>query len=165
MPTTYDSIASYTSPNSSENTVTFNNIPSSYSDLILVVQAGSMSSGINLEVRYNNDSGTNYKWQRIRSSSSATDALTEGNATAGALTAMDHTGTLNAQWVININGYSNTTWYKHTLWDGGFAGVNHGEGGFLWLNSAAISRIDVSPEWVVNFRIGSTFALYGLLKA
>ena len=66
--------------------------------------------------------------------------------------------------IINIQNYSNTTTYKTAL-------VRYNNGGVivegivnLWRNTAAITQIDFGNS-SANYLAGSTFTLYGILKA
>ena len=60
---------------------------------------------------------------------------------------------------------ANTTTNKSVLARTSNATQMTGASVSLWRSTAAINRIDLSPDAAVNFIIGSTFSLYGILAA
>ena len=61
MPATYDKIATYTLP-SATSSYTFTSIPSTYTDLVLVVSARMTGGGgaSAIQLQFNGDTGSNY---------------------------------------------------------------------------------------------------------
>ena len=147
---------------SATNTVSFNSIPQTYTDLVLVINGKTSYSAQDAAyVYYNGDTTyTNYSITRLygNGSSAASDrynapyAIWMGNAFGTA--------------IVNVQNYSNTTTYKTTLARSGAlggAGITGATVG-LWRNTAAITSItiyDTSENW----QIGSQFTLYGISSA
>jgi hypothetical protein len=171
MAKTYTPIATttMTSPTAS---IAFSSIPQTYTDLVLVVSAnGSRPSlGGDIRCQLNSDTGTNYSntlLQCIGSStwneraSSQTYANLANNI--GILGSVDYTPT-----IINFMNYSNTTTYKTILTrHSGVVSANVQARVTLWRSTSAISTIYLWNEAgaIYNFNPGSTFTLYGILKA
>lgn len=157
---TYEPIATYTA-NGSSTTFSFTSISSTYTDLRLVI-SGTLVSNQGIKMRFNSDSGTNYAYTRVygNGSSSGTDNTASANgvdvgyqiASSRQMTTVD---------VINAN---NSTTNKVSLYrlnaianDGALAGVG------LWINTAAITRIDLVAG--ANYVSGTTATLYGIKAA
>jgi len=159
MAATYEKIATNTLGNNTA-TVTFNSISGSYTDLVVVI-SGYMTSGAGYGfVRVNGDTGSNYSRTFIQGDGSSAIASGNSNDNQNYIT-MYNTNSTNA--IFNFMNYSNTTTYKTYLSrDGGIEGstiatVN------LWRSTSAITSISFIA--VSNFISGSTFTLYGILKA
>jgi hypothetical protein len=158
---TYTPLAT-TTLGSNTNTVSFTSISGVYTDLIFVFE-GTMSSGTDMMIRYNSDTGTNYSSTRIRGSGTTASSDRQTNDTQfypaiGSLA--------NRQNIIfQIMNYANTTTYKS-----GFDRINNpaafvGAHANLWRSTAAITRIDIIGASSGNFATGSTFTLYGIAAA
>jgi hypothetical protein len=164
---TYTPIATQTL-GSNQTTVTFSSIPSTYTDLILVVignstQTGTGSNG--LRCYFNNDSSTNYSTTYISGDGAS--------VTSGRLTSYTYMtfGSINATSasvpstsITNINNYSNSSTYKTALTrsnpiDGTDAWVN------LWRSTAAINRIDITRDGTNQIKAGTTLTIYGIAAA
>jgi len=147
------------------STTTFSSISGVYTDLILIVNGG-VSTGIDLSVRYNGDTGSNYSVTRLilnnltpqsnRASSASSMVLTD----AGGLTT-----TLGAtNQILNIMNYANATTYKTVIFRG-----NRAAGGLdatvgLWRSTAAITSVTLFLS-SGTFTDGTTLTLYGIAAA
>lgn len=160
----YEAIASTTL--GSTGTVTFSSIPSTYEHLQLRVYARGSggSAAVNFEIRFNNDSGTNYADHRLNGdgSTSATSATSTSSTviTAGRIAASTGTSQVYGCSIINILDYALTSKYKTVLTVSGNDRNGSGDIAFhsgLWLSTAAINRLDV----ITSCLSGSVFALYG----
>ena len=163
----YESIATI-SPSSAS--VSFTSIPSTYQHLQLRY-IGRVTGAVTLNdmnVRLNNDTGTNYAFHFLRgsgaavsvsagtsfSSIQANDILTGANSTSGNF----------GVGIIDIHDYASTTKNKTVRW---FSGNDQNGSGYvelssgLWMNTAAINRIDITQ----TLASGSVFALYGIKGA
>ena len=158
---TYEAIATQTL-GSAAASVTFSSIPSTYTDLVLVV-TGTVSTGDNLALQFNGDTGNNYSWTYlIGSGSSAVSARTSN--TNQVLSIGFGTSTIaNAIW--QINNYSNTTTNKTVINRGNRSddGVSAWVG--LWRNTAAINSIVVKTGGGYNLNTGTVVSLYGIAAA
>lgn len=156
---TYTSITT-TTLGSTTTTYTFSSIPSTYTDLIIIVNSlGTSSSGI--DVQFNGDTANNYSW-----------TLLSGDGTSATSTRVLNTGALNlgvthsaspSTNIIQVMNYSNTTTYKTA-----FARINSATLGFTsfrlgtWRNTAAINSISLTGG---SFAAGTTLTLYGITAA
>ena len=155
MPQTYTNIATQTL-GSAAGSVTFSSIPSTYTDLVLIISGTAVSSDT-MTYQFNNDTGTNYS-----------DTYLFGDGTAGS---GRHTSsgaifgaginTTPSHQILNIMNYSNTTTRKTTLLRGNASGTGAAVAFVgLWRNTAAITSIKLSIG--SNFATGSIFTLYGI---
>ena len=162
MASTYEKIAT-TTLGSAAASYTFSSISGSYTDLVLVVNAGASSPSYDFAMRFNSDSGSNYSVTRlIGNGSTASSSRTSNNTfiNTRAIPA-DITGT----YIVQIQNYSNTTTYKTALIRANNpASATEAVVG-LWRNTAAITSITISPEFLVNLLAGSTLTLYGIKAA
>lgn len=147
-------------------TVTFNNIPATYKDLIVSAQARSNTVAIVEIVRLtmNNDSGANYDYERE-------NRLGTANGTAanfidiGEIAAATDGANIGSTFELTIPNYKGTVFHKqarcyserlNTVTPNNLRQISSGR----WRNTAAITRLDfASPAG--QFIIGSTFSLYG----
>jgi hypothetical protein len=164
MASTYEKIAT-TTLGSDTATVTFSSISGSYTDLVLV-ENGKVTSGASYSrIRFNSDTGSNYSGTYL--SGNGTAAATErfSNMTfmvVASLAAVETNFNHNA--IINIQNYSNSTTYKTVLARLNNAATATDSAVALWRSTSAITSIDYylnSGSWAT----GSTFTLYGILKA
>lgn len=165
MPKTYEPIATSTL-GSTAASVTFSSIPSTYTDLVLIISGRvSSSSGNNVSgLRFNGDSASNYSMVRLTGdgSSAASDRTT--TSYAGWCFIANSTTTEFTPVIYNIQNYSNSTTHKTVLGRGSAASSLVSGTCSVWRNTAAITSIEVvqsSTTWVV----GSTFTLYGIKAA
>jgi hypothetical protein len=152
---TYTPIAS-TVLTSNTSSITFN-VPNNYTDLVLIMR-GEATAFVGNEMRFNNDSGSNYSVTRIysTSSSTATDRFT--NATTMYLGDIN----TNHQTVatVQINNYANPNVNKTVLTKSAYTSYMMEISG-LWRNIAPITTITLFPT-SGSYTTGSTFNLYGI---
>ena len=150
---------------SSASTITFNNIPAGYEDLVLEYN-GRTTSGPEVRLRFNNDSGNNYVFQRenrwgqgFGSNVSYIEIGTIPNNSAPQY--------YQSGGNVTIPGYSRTMFFKRVYgissWIGNAennAQIAHTVVNSWWKNVSSISRIDLSTS-SGEFVAGSVFSLYG----
>jgi len=171
MASTYEKIAT-TTLGSATATITFSSISGSYTDLVLITNHGVSSggSGDTISLRFNSDTGSNYSGTTIygTGSSSASQRFSNQTVINIARSVGPTASSIESNAVINIQNYSNTTTYKTVIsranvptgsYPGLEATVN------IWRNTAAINSIDILYLSGGTFVSGSTFTLYGILKA
>ena len=74
MTATYDPIAT-TTLGSAASTITFSSIPNTFTDLRLVLFGVTLNAtGTYNQIRFNNDTGTNYSWTQLLGNGSAAQA-------------------------------------------------------------------------------------------
>jgi hypothetical protein len=160
MPKTYEPIATQ-ALGTSTGTVTFSSIPSTYTDLVLVI-SGNAGAGTAAGLRFNGDSGTNYSVTWLLGDGSSGSSDKESNVTNIWAGSFYNTSTPTVS-IINIMNYSNTTINKTVLsrytYPIAFTAAAVG----LWRNTSAINSVTVSTG--ANFNSGSTFTLYGIKAA
>lgn len=162
MAVTYEPIATVTL-GSNQQTVTFTNIPGTYTDLRLVAVL-TESPNLYTFLRFNSDSGSNYSRTYLRGNGSAASSARTSNATEGYLDAHGSTPAIN---VWDIMSYANTNVNKTAL--NSVANVGAGEVNryvYLWRSTSAITSITISsPNNTSSILSGSTFSLYGIKAA
>jgi hypothetical protein len=159
IPSDYESIATANGTGSS-NVITFSSIPSDYTHLQVRV-FNYTSSGDNLAVRFNNDTGSNYAYHQLTAdgASLASAGIANHNLMLGGYSSASHYGVS----IIDIVDYKNTNKYKTTR---SIQGSDANGSGFiilrsgLWQNTSAVNRIDLFAN--NNFTTASQFALYGI---
>ena len=164
MPVTYEKIATNTL-GSAVATVTFSSIPSTYTDLVVIVSAKSTSAAQNLLMRVNSDSSSNYSTTLMTGSGTATGFARTTSTTQGALDNYGYVDTANHNiTTVNIMNYSNTSTYKTWL-----SRANNAANGTtalvgLWRSTSAINAVEI---YIASntFVAGSTFTLYGIKAA
>lgn len=156
---TYSQIATQTL-GSSATTVTFSSIPQTYTNLVLVI-AGTSSVQLDLNFRFNSDTGSNYSRTYLFGNGSSAVSGRDLNGTSVAIGSLN---TNQSNCIINFPQYSNTTTYKTILERANQAQsvVNTIVG--LWRSTAAISNISITSGGG-NILTGSTFTLYGIKGA
>ena len=162
MAITYEPIAT-TTLSSASATVTFSSISGSYTDLVLVV-AGTISSGSYFSLRFNSDTGTNYSNTEMEQYSTSSIASARNTTANYMYNGSFQTGQSNA--ITHIQNYSNTTTYKTAITRSNYntSGVKASVG--VWRNTAAITSIEVgNGGGASTYSIGTSFTLYGITAA
>ena len=157
---TYEPIATQTLASAAAS-ITFSSIPSTYTDLMLIVN-GTAGSGLNMLMQYNSDTATNYSTTRILGD--GTTAMSD-RITTSADMYIGVMGTVNTTNVIQVQNYANTTTYKtalsransSTIWVAGMVG--------LWRSTSAINAIEIYLASAGSFQTGTTATLYGIAAA
>ena len=164
MASTYEKIAT-TTLSSATATVDFTSISGSYTDLIYVMQVTTSSGGNYTRIRFNSDTGSNYSVTRISGSGTAASSSRNTSQTYIEIDNVSFVNTTIANRILQIQNYSNTTTYKTVL--GRNNNSSNGTGAIvgLWRSTSAITSISVFLEASGTFNAGSTFTLYGILKA
>ena len=163
---TFESIATAT-VTVAQSSVTFSNIPQGYTHLQIRSYWGFTDTGNNtwLNIQFNGDTGSNYSYHAIRSTTSgflisasyATTKLSFGSDNLGSATSY-------AVSVADILDYSSTTKNKTTK---AFAGQDTTGVGTtnlwsgMWNSVNPITSIVIATD-ASTFRVGSIFSLYGI---
>ena len=166
----YDSLSAITIPSGGVSTITFSNIPSTYTHLQLrmMVRTTASQSTDFPYARFNSDSGANYSWHTLTGNGSAASS---GAATGDTYCILERctgasaTANMFGAIIVDILDYANTNKYKVTR---SLGGVDTNGGGQvnlqsnMWLNTAAISSITIGSSTSVGLAEFSSFALYGV---
>ena len=162
---TYTPIAT-TTLGSDVATYTFSSIPSTYTDLVLVMSVRTVNAASAIYCQLNSDTGTNYSNTQLlgngsianSSRQSSVNKMRIGNYIPSATSTF---GVL----IANFQNYANTTTYKTVISRAGSADGGLVAEACLWRSTAAISSILLGEEGAGNLRAGSTFTLYGIASA
>lgn len=164
MAATYTPIASTTLPTGGAGSVTFTNIPQTYTDLVLVVSAQINTGEDAHALQFNSDTGTNYSATGLIGSGTTAASYRGSNSVA-----IDggRVGTSQSSSIFHIMNYSNTTTNKTVLSRGNStsSGSYTTLGVALWRNTSAISTILIKVYNNQFMAEGATFNLYGILGA
>lgn len=161
MATTFVPLAT-TTLTSNTASVTFSGISGAYTDLYLM----SNNWGAGLDaccIQFNGDTSANYVWVIIYGTGSGgINDLNDLAATNIYLGISAGTASLSQ---FNIQDYSNTTTFKPVTGSGDAASGQIRSGYGIWRNTSAITSIRIFENAGGNFYAGSSFSLYGILRA
>ena len=169
MAVTYEIIQSTTIGTNSPTSYTFSSIPSTYTDLKLIISDWGGDQNHPLYMRFNSDSGANYSWIELRGSGSAVTSNRTNSTNQIYITKniIPGSSSITHICITDIFNYSNTTTFKSSLTRANSTGglsVGAGVGAGLWRSTSAINSIYISADFG-GFNIGSTFSLYGIKEA
>lgn len=166
---TYTPIQTITVSGSSTTSVSFNSVPSTYTDLVVIAQTYNTSNSF-LQYLEIGSSGGNYSGTILRSDGASglssrygNDNVMLGDSPVG----MNYQNSAYAVYVYNIFNYANTNTFKSAICQ--FAGDRNGAGNvilgaFLKRSTAAVTQVLLSVGGGA-FANGSTFTLYGITAA
>lgn len=167
MPKTFEPIATSTLNNTSA-THTFSNIPSTYTDLIVVHEGRVVANST--WIRLNDDGAANYSHTAV----SGNGASSTGRSTKGAGapndrrlelgTASTTTGNRTVT-IFQINDYTNTSWFKNVLCRSACIGRSVIFASGTWHSTSSVTRIDIGNDNSANWLDNSVCTLYGIKKA
>jgi hypothetical protein len=164
MPATYEKIAT-TTLGSTSATITFSTITSAYTDLKIVL-VGTTTTGADLRLTFNSDTGTNYSETAIYGTGASAGSE---RFTSRAYISISNSGmsaTIPHLYSFDVFSYAGST--NKTVLGASYEDRN-GSGSIreyvgLWRSTAAITTITLTA--VSNtFAAGTTATLYGILKA
>jgi hypothetical protein len=141
---------------------TFSSIPSSYTDLVLVINANITSGSEDAAIQFNGDTGTNYS-RTVVFADSINGALSVRSTSQSRISVAGFSSTIGNA-IIQVQNYSNTTTNKTALCRGNLTGQGTYAIAGLWRNTAAITSITVGTTGS-TWTAGSTFTLYGIAAA
>jgi hypothetical protein len=152
-----------TTVGSGVTTVTFSSIASSYTDLVIVVNASLTAPDSNLDYRFNGDTGTNYSYISMSGNGSSASSTGAANTTKGRLDNFGYLDTTMSTHIVQVMNYANTTTNKTTLSRGNNSANGTSAAVNLWRSTVAVNSISLISG--VTFVSGSTFSLYGIQSA
>ena len=169
MAVTYEPIASQTL-GSAAATITFSDLPGTYTDIIGVVSFAVSTAGYTPGLRFNSDQGTNYSNTLLYGNGSVAQSTRRSNVTyiyTGQFGATNSTSSPIALAIFHVMSYANTNVYKTVLsstsGEGSGNGVDRTVG--LWRSTSAITSITLFGAPTGNFVTGTTASLYGIKAA
>lgn len=161
---TYTPIAT-TTGNGSSATMSFSSIPSTYTDLVLVI-AGETSTQSDYSYRVNSDSGTNYSRTVLIGNGTTASSSRDSNQAQGYLNVnTPSAGTYSFQIQMQFMNYANTSVNRTILVRSSYSNRElYGEV-HLWRNtSTAINAISITRT-AGSFATSTTATLYGIQAA
>jgi hypothetical protein len=158
MADTYNLISSNVSTGSS---FTFDSIPSTYNDLVLVV-SGSANDGYN-RLTVNGDTGNNYFTNYQGAAGSAPNS-SQGSGTHIYFPMPDWSSNVFCTNVVNFMNYKNTSVHKNVI--GVVSDMVNAVYNMhaTWASTSAITSITITNN-TSTFKAGTTFSLYGIRSA
>lgn len=166
MPATYEPIST-TTLGSAAASISLTSIPSTYTDLVLIMTP-VVTTATTFALRYNGVStGTPYSVTVLYGDGSAAastrlSSQNEIRISYGATSRSTNTGNI----IVSIFNYSNSTTYKTNLSRDNYASEGTGANVGLWRSTAAITQIDLIPVsggTIIN--TGTVVTLYGIKAA
>ena len=164
-PNSYESIATVSVGSGGSGTITFSSIPSGYEHLqIRAINLGS-ASGTDVRIRFNSDTGSNYRTHYLYGQGSSAVAGASGATTYATIALTSLSTDKPSVLVTDILDYRSTSKNKTIR---SLTGMDNNGSGYILLYSglwfatpAAITQIDITPN-SGNFNQYSSFALYGI---
>lgn len=156
------------------SSITFSSIPSSYSDLLLLVSCRATNSDWenNLQLKFNNDSSSLYSDTYLQAAGSSASSSRDSNQTYDLVNTTGNTATANTfgNASIYIPNYANTSNHKSYIVDTVTSNNSTADWRIqsragLYRSTSAISRIDFNVFASRVIAQYSTFTLYGITKA
>lgn len=163
MAKTWIPMATYTSL-AGQGNISFLNIPQTWRDLVVVIQARSVGTATDyVSVSLNGDAGANYsRLQMYGDGTTAAGASTSSNIVQGTIPIS--TSASSDVSIMQMQFFDYVATDRHKLWltrnsratTEAFAQVSR------WANTSAITSITFTTYTGSAFAAGSTFALYGI---
>jgi hypothetical protein len=174
VPGDFESIATTTVGSGGTSTITFSSIPATYTHLQIRAigrTARAANNGDTVSIRFNSDTGNNYARHLLYGSGSAAGADAASSTNLIVVTrfsaSLATSGIVGAG-VIDILDYANTSKYKTARSLGGVDLNGDGElylASGLWMNTNAITSVEIISNTSSSFNQYSSFALYGIRSA
>ncbi len=154
---TYTPIATTTL--SSASTISFTSIPSTYTDLYVVIRG--VTNGPIIKIQYNADTGSNYSSTLIWGDGSSAASARYSEAWTYVIPGGSASDQLSL--LVNIQNYSNTTTYKTSIARANVPDASTTASVQLWRSTSAINRVDFLLSGAGT--ITGTASLYGITAA
>lgn len=166
---TYVPIAT-TTLGSAAASYTFSSIPSTYTDLILIINDGLSSVAQSLLIQFNGDTATNYSVTGLSGDGTSAFSWSVSSTANPNLSNYAKSNTsLETNVIAQFQNYSNTTTYKSYLSRANRSSAANSPGVDaivgLWRSTSAINAIKVFGGSSSNLITGTTLTLYGIAAA
>jgi hypothetical protein len=148
-------------------TVTFSSIPATYTDLVLVINATAVSTALDISMRFNSDTASNYSRTMLMGNGTSATSGREANTTRTQINNISVITSAAGAYtgIVNIMNYANTTTNKTILSRSNNAATSGGVETIVhsWRKTPeAIHTINLFSEASRDMKAGSTFSLYGI---
>lgn len=167
MPATFEPIAT-TTLGSNAATITFSSIPSTYTDLRLVLSCPGLSAADFPYFQFVTDTGANYSITRLRGNGTAASASQQVSTTSIQAMNASITGSVSFFLTLDVNNYSSSSIFKTALISYNASEYSSGNIGRcigLWRSTNTITRIDIKTNNGNSYTTNTIATLYGILKA
>jgi len=157
--------------------VTFSDIPQTYTDLKMVASQRNTSTNAGMGIRFNNDTGGNYTYRVLYGTGSAVSSFTQSVAagyntylfayTVPAVYTANTFGNTSI-YIPNYSGSTNKSCSIESVSENNASASYICAVAGLWSNASAISSISIITDpggAAGNNLAGSSFSLYGIKKA
>lgn len=165
MAITYEAIATVTVGSGGASSIDIQNIPNTYSDLLLVLSLRGSTSAWNSHRLYFNNTNTNLSYRYILGDGSGASSSSGSNGyigTIGGSNTTTNTFTNTAVYVPNYTSSNNKSYsVDNVAENNGTTGYNVLIAG-LWSSTSVIDRITVVSDGGANWVQYSTATLYGI---
>jgi hypothetical protein len=170
MPVTYKKIASVTVGSGGTATLDIQNIPNTYTDLVLKCSFRNETDNTGLTFTFNNNTSSVYSTRRLEgngSSASSASSSSAANMNAGRIVPSSYTASTFNNWelyVPNYAGSTNKSISVDTVTENNATASTQTMVAGLWAQTSAIDRITITAEGgdIAEF---STATLYGISKS
>ena len=167
MATTYEPIATTTL--SSAGTITFSSIPSTYTDLRVVLTGTGTTNGDNVRLILNSDTGTTYSYTEIYGDGTNRYCVSSTNQFNMYLNSNNAnlSDTIPTMYTIDFFQYANTGVLKTFLATANMDLNGSGSVAYTigtWRSTSAITTINLT-NGAASYKIGTTATLYGIKAA
>jgi len=165
----FQSIATVVVPSGGQSSVTFSNIPSTFTHLQVRAICSSSSAPDFANLKVNSDTtGSNYARHLLYADGGSVTAAASTGSTITNLGKISNSSTIMATFIVDILDYANANKNKTIRSLGGYDSNGSGEIDFnsiLWMNTNAITSLQFTTYNSANFVQYSSFALYGIKAA
>jgi hypothetical protein len=167
---TYEPVGTPVTLGANAASTTFSAIPGTYTDLILICNFGSTSSGGAAGVQFNGDTAGNYSGTTMYTGGSTAISQRMTNQTGINIerSVAPTASAIESSFVLQVMNYANATTFKPTI-----SRANSPTGTYkglemtinTWRSTAAITSMKVYFMGGEIFVAGTTFCLYGIKAA
>lgn len=157
-----------TTLSSNTTSVTFSNIPSTFTDLVLVVNGKSVTAGSSangMRSTFNNDSSALYSETGLSGDGTSTSSYRLSSNTYLNLGNLSQASAGPSANIINIMNYSSTTTNKTVLIRSNNPSSDVGAVVGIYRSTIPITSMTLTRDGSVNIASGTTFTLYGIKAA
>lgn len=157
--------------NNNTNTVTFNNIPQVYTDLLLVASMRTTPTGYGedgVNISFNGDSSAVYSYTRILGDGSSPTSSRLANNTVGqwAVSATSSSSNVSfgssSMYLPNYTSSNFKSFIGDTVTERNATNTLSGMYSGLWRSTAAITSMSISTATLAQ---NSSFSLYGIIRS
>ena len=154
---TYVALATTTVTGSAAASLIVSSLPSTYRDLIMVIDGVSTPSDSYFEMRFNGDTTTSNYFHVYAQGNGSITASNDANDNDGPFI-----GTSQSNAILQFMDYSATDKHKTCLMRFSSASSLVGMIAFRWANTSAITSIELYDAGGDDFAVGTTLSVYGI---